>query len=154
MSIPYVEEFQGLYGPFSISEKIIQKIWFQGDFYQGALRTASGKTLTILKPGRWNMNEGPDFREAQLMIEGEEIVGDVEVHFEAQDWFHHGHDQNPNFSNVVLHVVLYEGDRPQLQSEPAETLVLMPLLERDLEEYAMDAALLDLEQVNELEWFE
>lgn len=155
MPIHTVQEVQGLYGPFSVSEKIIQKIWLQGDFYQRDLRTASGKRLKVLGPGRWNMNEGPDFKEARLEINGVEVLGDVEIHFHANDWFNHGHDVNPNFNKVILHVVLYASASDDSASDiPIESLVLMPLLERDLEEYAMEAALLDLEQVDDLEWFE
>lgn len=151
-----VEEVQGLYGPFSVSEKVIQKIWLQGDFYQEDLRSTSGKRLKVLDPGRWNMQEGPDFLEARLELDGHEVIGDVEIHFYANDWWHHGHDRNPHFERVVLHVLLYD-DRisgAEAQSARMESLVLMPLLERDLEEYAMEAALLDLEQINELAWFE
>lgn len=155
MPITQVQEVQGLYGPFSISEKIIQKIWLQGDFYQKDLKTSSGKCLEILDPGSWNVNEGPDFKEARLVIDGEEVVGDVEIHFYPNDWFNHGHDQNPNFNKVVLHVVLYADAAKGWEAQfPMESLVLMPRLERDLEEYVMEAALLDLEQVSELEWFE
>jgi hypothetical protein len=155
MPVSAVQEVQGLYGPFSISENIIQKIWLQGDFYQEALETTSGKRLRILDPGAWNKNEGPDFKEARLEIEGCERVGDVEIHFYPNDWFHHGHDRNPNFRNVILHVVLYAGTAQDWDASfPMESLTLLPLLERDLEEYAMEAALLDLEQVNELDWFE
>lgn len=155
MPIAAVQEVQGLYGPFSISENIIQKIWLQGDFFQKNLKTSSDKPLKILDPGAWNTNEGPDFKEARLEIDGEEAVGDVEIHFYPNDWFNHGHDRNPNFRNVILHVVLYAGTANGWAAAfPMQSLVLMPLLERDLEEYAMEAALLDLEQVNELEWFE
>ena len=156
MPITTVQEVQGLYGPFSVSERVIQKIWLRGDYYQEKLRTSSGKRLKVLNPGRWNMHEGPDFREARLEIDGQEKVGDVEVHFHASDWLHHGHAQNPNFERVILHVLLY-GDSTEgsgLWPDDMESLVLMPLLERDLEEYAMEAALLELEQVNELAWFE
>lgn len=151
-----VEEVQGLYGPFTVSERVIQKIWLQGDFYQDDLRTAAGKQLKILDPGRWNVHEGPDFREARLEIDGREQIGDVEIHFHAQDWLQHGHDGNPNFRRVILHVLLYGEDAvgSGVSGAPMETLVLLPLLERDLEEYAMEVALLDLEQVNELAWFE
>jgi hypothetical protein len=150
-----VQEIQGLYGPFTVSEKIIQKIWRQGDFHQKNLRTTSGKRLQVLEPGDWNMNEGPDFKGARLMIEGREMAGDVEIHFYPNDWFHHGHDQNPNFRKVILHVLLYPGFAEGWDADfSMESLVLMPLLERDLETHAMEEALLDLEQVNELEWFE
>lgn len=155
MKVTDVQEVQGLYGPFSVSEKIIQKIWLQGDFYQRDLRTSSGKSLKILDPGSWNMNEGPDFKEARLVIGGNEVVGDVEIHFYANDWFNHGHDTNPNFDRVVLHAFLYPDAAHSAGSKCGiEALVLMPLLERDLEEYAMEAALLDMEQVNDLEWLD
>ena len=156
MSISVVEEVQGLYGPFSVSEKIIQRIWLRGDFYQHDLRTTSGKPLKVLDPGRWNMQEGPDFKEARLEIDGGVRIGDVEIHFRADDWWHHGHDQNRNFERVILHVLLYDDlpACPDAAFDSMESLVLMPLLERDLEEYTMEAALLELEQVNELAWFE
>ena len=154
MKVATVQEVQGLYGPFSVSEKIIQKIWLQGEFHQAGLQTSSGKDLKVRSPGIWNMNEGPDFKEARLEIGGEEVIGDVEIHFYANDWFNHGHDTNPNFDRVILHVFLYPDATGYAASKcEMESLVLMPLLERDLEEFAMEAALLDLEQVNELEWF-
>jgi hypothetical protein len=155
MPIATVQEVQGLYGPFSVSERVIQKIWEQGDFHQADLRTASGKRLKVLDAGRWNMHEGPDFREARLEIDGQEMIGDVEIHFYAHDWLNHGHDRNPNFEGVILHVLLYGHMSGTSAGLPAiESLVLMPLLERDLEEYAMELALLELEQVNQLAWFE
>lgn len=152
-----VQEIQGLYGPFSLSERVLQKIWLRGDFDQTKLQTESGKSLVVVDPGRWNLLEGPDFLEARLKLDGEEIVVDVEVHFYASDWNLHGHSQNPNFSNVQLHVVLYPEDDSTVQvmtqkGKHPEALYLLPLLERDLEEYAIDDALLELEQVQDAEW--
>ncbi|MGB0408717.1 MAG: DUF2851 family protein [Opitutales bacterium] len=148
-----VREIQGLYGPFTLSEKVIQKIWMRQDFDCSALRTSSGKVLRVLDPGRWNFNEGPDFREARIEVDGREIVGDVEVHFRSGDWFAHGHQSNANFGNVVLHVLLIPepaSDR-MLSVQGVEALVLMPLLNRDLEEHAMEDALLDLENASQLD---
>ena len=151
-----VQEIQGLYGPFSLPERVLQKIWLRGDFDQVDLSTASGKTLRVLDPGRWNLLEGPDFLEARFEINGQTIVGDVEVHFYASDWFQHEHSTNRNFNDVRMHVVLYP-ERPEPRvvtangSEP-ELLHLMPLLERDLEDYAVDDALLELERVEDVEW--
>ena len=81
-----VQEIQGLYGPFSLSERVLQKIWLKGDMDQTQLRTVSGKTLRVLDPGRWNLLEGPDFLEARLELDGQKLVGDVEVHFHTSDW--------------------------------------------------------------------
>ncbi|MDQ8195800.1 DUF2851 family protein [Coraliomargarita sp. SDUM461004] len=151
-----VQEIQGLYGPFSLSERVLQKIWLRGDFDQTELKTVGGRSLRVLDPGRWNLLEGPDFLEARLELGGELVVGDVEVHFDAEDWHLHGHGVNPNFNDVRLHVVLYANE-PELRVQTErglqpEVIYLMPLLERDLEDYAVEDALLELEQVEEREW--
>jgi len=150
-----VQEIQGLYGPFTISERVLQKIWLEGDFHQDNLRTSSGKSLEIIHPGQWNFNEGPDFKEACLKIDGIERVGDVEIHFQTSDWFSHRHDRDKNFRQVILHVLLSAEHAPSRGNKAdLETITLLPLLERDLEEYAMEDALLELEQVNNSEWIE
>jgi len=35
--------------------------------------------------GAWNLQGGPDFRGARLVLDGREITGDVEVHFHTAD---------------------------------------------------------------------
>lgn len=140
-----VAEFQGLYGPFTIAEKVVQKIWLHGDFAQAGARLTDGRPLEILAPGSWNLLGGPDFRDAHLRIAGREIRGEIEVHFHAADWAAHGHAANPAYANVVLHVVLFppEPGSTARRADGTElpSLVLLPLLHRDLEEYAADDAL-------------
>jgi len=151
-----VQEIQGLYGPFSLSERVLQKIWLKGNFEQTDLRTSSGKRLRVIDPGRWNLLEGPDFLEARMEVDGQKLIGDVEVHFHSSDWQLHDHGTNPNFNDVRLHVVLYPNESSAtvltLKGTEPELLYLMPLLERDLEDYAIDDALLELEQVEDVEW--
>lgn len=153
-----VAEIQGLYGPFTLSERVVQKIWLRQDFSLEGLTTVSGKKLIVKDPGRWNFHEGPDFKEARLVLEGAEVIGDVEVHFNLLDWRHHQHGSDRNYDNVLLHVILYLDDTDQAdqvktsKGHSPELLHLMPRLERDLESYAMDDALLELERQNELEW--
>jgi hypothetical protein len=152
-----VKEIQGLYGPFTLSERVVQKIWLRQDFETSDLTTVSGQSVVVKDPGRWNLLGGPDFKEARLVIDGQSVVGDVEVHFTASDWYAHGHERNPEFNQVVLHVVLHEEKQASalvktLSGKEPELLVLLPRLERDLESYAIDEALLELEQVDDLEW--
>lgn len=52
---------QGFYGSYSVPESVLQNIWFNGDFNHKGLRTQSGKYVSILNPGHWNQNAGPDF---------------------------------------------------------------------------------------------
>ncbi|WP_415910490.1 DUF2851 family protein [Oleiharenicola sp. Vm1] len=141
-----VAEMQGLYGPFTMHERVVQKIWLQQDFAGAKAALADGRALEIVSPGRWNLLGGPDFRHARLRVDGREVCGDVEVHFHAQDWTAHGHAENPAYDGVVLHVLLFPpppGARTQRRRDGAEipALVLLPLLHRDLEEYAADDAL-------------
>ena len=146
-----VAEIQGLYGPFTISERLIQKIWQRQDFFKKyPLKTVSGKTLHIINPGRWNFQEGPDFREAQIKLDGTLCLGDVEVHFFAKDWLAHSHDGNPSFNKVILHAVLFNSRPEETQqvctengSYP-ETLVMLPFLHYDIEAYACCEAILSL----------
>ncbi len=157
MHTDHVEEIQGLYGPFTLTERVVQKIWLRQDFATAGLLTVSGKSLVVKDAGRWNLQEGPDFKEARLIVDGVEIVGDVEVHFNVSDWHHHQHQRDANFDRVVLHLVLHTERRnpnpvQTSKGHVPELLYLMPLLNRDLESYAMDEALLELEQQDELEW--
>ena len=145
-----IAEVQGLYGPVNVSERLLQKIWHRGDISITDLKTTDGQPLTVLCPGRWNLHEGPDFRDAEILVADRRHFGDVEIHFYARDWFRHGHDRNTEFDRVVLHVVLF----PPPGGEPLATtsngsrphaLVLLPYLREDLEEYATREALLAME---------
>lgn len=144
-----VHEMQGLYGPFTIAERVVQKIWLRQDFDTRHLRLLDGRTLAILRPGAWNLLGGPDFRGARLMIDGHETVGDIEVHFHASDWRAHGHAADRAYDQVALHVVMFPPSDAMAvarscRGEPLPTLVLLPLLHRGLEEYASDDALENL----------
>lgn len=141
-----VAEMQGLYGPFTVAERVLQRIWLQQDFAVAQARLTDGRALQVGSPGRWNLLGGPDFKDARLLIAGREMSGDVEVHFNATDWSAHAHAANPAYANVVLHVLLFPptaGARKQRRADGLEipALVLLPLLHRDLEEYAADDAL-------------
>lgn len=144
-----VHEVQGLYGPYTLAERVVQKIWMRRDFDFASARLLDGRRLEIQRPGNWNLLAGPDFRGARLAFDGAESCGDVEVHFHAADWRAHGHDRDPAYDHVVLHVVMFPPSNAQAvarsrRGEPLPTLVLLPLLNRGLEEYASDDALENL----------
>ena len=88
-----------------ITEDILQFIWRFRLFRQFPLQTSFGDSLRIVNPGRWNADAGPDFLMAQLEMEGHACHGHVEVHVLARDWALHGHQHNPAYNAVLLHVV-------------------------------------------------
>jgi hypothetical protein len=140
-----VAELQGLYGPFSFPEKLLQKIWQRGDFDRAAARTVDGRRVTVRHPGRWNLLGGPDFRDARIRFDdGTEQEGDVELHLNAADWAAHAHASDPAYARVILHVVLFPPPAKHVtrgaDGQSLPVLVLLPLLQHDLEEFAADEA--------------
>jgi len=140
-----LEEFQGLYGPYQVAERLVQKIWLRGEYDAARLLTLSGKTVRVINPGEWNRLGGPDFLSAELEIEGDRIGGDVEIHFREADWTAHRHHLDPAYNGVVLHVLLFPplaGREPieTYRGSTIETVVLIDLLWHDLEEYAFNDA--------------
>tara|TARA_B100001093_G_scaffold496658_1_gene542641 strand:- start:56 stop:1234 length:1179 start_codon:yes stop_codon:yes gene_type:complete len=136
-----VEEVPGLYGGVRVEENVIQRIWYQSAFITHNLVSEEGKKLSILNIGTWNRSEeGPDFRNAVIWIEGEKKFGDVEIHFFERDWRNHGHDRDPNYNQVILHVCLFPRScsanrtKNSLGKEIPQ-LSLLPFLYQGLEEY-------------------
>ena len=142
-----VAELPGLHGAFSFPERLLQQIWLRGDFDRRALRLRDGRALRLWRRGRWNRLAGPDFSDAEIEIgEGpacETVRGAVEVHLRATDWDAHGHAADPAYDHVCLHVVLFPSMREWTRGAGGRNipiLELLPLLERDLEAYAEEAA--------------
>lgn len=139
-----VAEIQGLYGPFTITERLVQKIWLRGEFDATHAMAEDGRPLQILHPGRWNLLGGPDFRHARIRLGGADLEGDIELHLYADDWGAHAHAYDGAYDRVVLHVILFPpatgGQARRADGSPIPTLVLLPLLLHDLEEYAAEDA--------------
>ena len=66
--------------------------------------TNSGK-ITVINAGLHNKREGPDIKEAILIINDKVVKGPVECHICTSDWYKHGHHKNPEYQSVILHVV-------------------------------------------------
>jgi hypothetical protein len=88
------------------------------------LSLSNGDSCQLLFAGRPGSAAGPDVCDAVLRFsaraksytapsvafmssrQGKKVVGDVEFHIRASDWFTHQHHTDARYNNVVLHVVL------------------------------------------------
>lgn len=105
-------------------EKLLHYVWKHKILPLQALLTTDGRQIEILDPGTHNTNQGPDFFNAKVKIDGTLWAGNIELHLKSSDWFRHGHDSDPSYNNVILHiaqvcdceVTTEEGNQlPQLQ---------------------------------------
>ncbi len=112
------------YSPFTGKggEKLLQFIWQFQYFNSAHLQTTSGENVTVVHPGKLNKDQGPDFKDAKIKIGNTLLAGSVELHIKTTDWFRHKHQNDPNYSNVILHVV-FENDCPH---EDLPVLELQP----------------------------
>ena len=95
-----------------LPEHLLVRLWHNRD-RRRALRTKDGQRLRVLYPGRPNGGPGPDFRDALIQLgSAPPVQGDVEVHRTSAGWSQHGHHRDPQYNNVVLHVVFQCGNVP------------------------------------------
>ena len=73
-------------------EKVLQVIWNE-QLLNRTLHTVDGMTLKVIHPGTWNVESGPDFRDAVIAFNGRSHHGAVEIHRRPEDWRRHGHDR-------------------------------------------------------------
>jgi Protein of unknown function (DUF2851) len=92
-------------------ERLLQSVWQHQRLLRDQLKTLDGRTVRILHPGFISREGGPDFRGAVIQFDdAAPIAGDVEVDLRTTGWRAHGHDRNPAFATVILHVV-WDGEK-------------------------------------------
>ena len=99
---------------FPYSERHLWCVWYDAALRPSDLRTAEGEAVVVESPGRWNLEAGPAFLDAALLIGPDQrrLRGDVEVHVRPADWQQHGHAQNPRYRRVIAHVTYFPGRTP------------------------------------------
>ena len=118
-------------------EELLHYTWRHKLLPLGELQTTDGRTVEVIDPGLHNRNAGPDFFNAKVRIGGTLWVGNVELHLKSSDWYAHGHDRDPRYDNVVLHVVC-QADCDVLTNEghylPQLEVPIAPQLKHNYEE--------------------
>ena len=90
---------------FRLNEKMIQMLWNKNHYLNEILFDDQQKSYKITDPGTWNREPGPDFKNARFLSGKNSVIGDVEIHLKPENWNSHGHQFNPDYENVKLHVV-------------------------------------------------
>jgi hypothetical protein len=104
-----VRETAGRYFPYT--ERHLHALWFDDRLRPKNLKTSRGEPVTVKSPGRWNLEAGPDFSSAVLLIGREQrrVAGDAEIHIVSNDWKNHGHHNDPRYTGVRFHITWFAG---------------------------------------------
>ena len=117
----------------NIQENLLHYIWQYQKFTTTNLKTESGYTLQIVNVGTHNKHAGPDFFNAQLLINNQKWAGNVEIHLKASDWYAHHHENDVAYKTIILHVV-WEDDVAVFDNNnnQIETVVLKNRVDKTL----------------------
>ncbi|MDE2838528.1 MAG: DUF2851 family protein [Chloroflexota bacterium] len=92
-----------------LPEHLLARLWRAKE--GRSLRTVDGRRVKVLYAGRPAPGHGPDFQDAVVRMDGERTSGNVELHRKPSDWHAHGHDADPAYDDVVLHIVAQADER-------------------------------------------
>lgn len=93
-----------------MNEHYLHFLWKNKRLPLHRLHTIEGEKIEILHVGFYNPDSGPDFFNGQIRLGEVKHSGNIEMHVKSSDWNLHGHQYDPAYANVILHVV-YEHDR-------------------------------------------
>lgn len=85
-------------------EEVLHYVWKHKILPLKDLKTTDGKSVEVINPGMLNHDAGPDFIGAKVKIDDLLWAGNVEIHLRTTDWYRHGHDDNPAYDSIILHV--------------------------------------------------
>ncbi|MBK8909715.1 MAG: DUF2851 family protein [Chlorobi bacterium] len=86
-------------------ESTLYPLWTQRAIPGTEFLCRGGERIHLLSPGHRNTGPGPDFLDAVMLANGVLKTGAVEMHRHENDWFLHGHQHDPAYQQVILHVV-------------------------------------------------
>ncbi len=96
--------------PSLFSEADLARLWQHQTFPPEALVTREGEKLRVIYRGRPAAGPGPDFRDCVIAAPRRLLQGDVELHVRSSDFGRHGHDLDPAYAGVVLHLVFRDDE--------------------------------------------
>lgn len=106
-----------------MKEEFLHYVWLHKKLSFDKLVTVKDKSIEIVQSGLPNFNAGPDFFNAQIVIDGQFWAGNLEIHCKSSDWYAHHHETDSAYDNVILHVV-WEHDVEVFRSDQTNIPVL------------------------------
>ncbi len=88
-----------------MKEDFLHYLWKYQLFDISNLQSTQNEKISVIKPGVYNTDAGPDFLYAQIRIGSQLWVGNVEIHINSSDWYAHTHEEDENYKTTILHVV-------------------------------------------------
>ena len=116
-----------------MKEKFLHYLWRYKLLLHSKLESSQKEKISIINSGVYNSNSGPDFLNAQIEIDSQLWIGNIEIHVKASDWYLHHHENDTNYDAVILHVV-WENDADvyMKNNQPIPTLELKNKIDSDL----------------------
>lgn len=111
-----------------MTEEFLHFLWKYRLFH-----ISENEQIEVIHPGYENTDAGSDFQNAKIRIDGTLWAGNVELHIHSSDWMKHGHNADPAYNNVILHVV-YDDDKEAFnaKNEKVQSFVLKDRYDDDL----------------------
>lgn len=115
-----------------MKEEFLHYVWKYKKFAFAKMQTTTRLSISLISVGMHNQLAGPDFFNAQLYIENQLWAGNVEIHLKSSDWYAHGHEADPSYDSVILHVVWeHDIDIFRLDNSAIPTLELNKYVSKD-----------------------
>ncbi|WP_027373949.1 MULTISPECIES: DUF2851 family protein [Chryseobacterium] len=116
-----------------MTEKLLQYLWNYKVFKHFDFKDIEGNSVEIIHFGKWNTNAGPDFLDAKIKTNGLVLAGNIELHVRSSDWIFHNHSQDPNYKNIILHVIfLYDVEINDHTTKGIPTLELKDYIDENI----------------------
>ncbi|HLP72502.1 MAG TPA: DUF2851 family protein [Bacteroidales bacterium] len=91
-----------------MKEEFLHYLWKYSLYDRNDLFDSDGNKIEVISPGEYNHDSGPDFFNARIRTAGTVWAGNIEIHTHASHFELHGHQNDPAYNNVILHVVAFD----------------------------------------------
>lgn len=116
-----------------MKEEFLHYLWKYRLYNKEKLIDPEGNRIAVINPGTYNRDSGPDFFNARILIGNTIWAGNVEIHIASSHFEAHGHQKDPSYNNVILHLVVIN-DRKVYNSRGEELLTVELKFDDDLYE--------------------